>query len=268
MKKNNSKNIEKLKDLIQLIKKLRAPGGCPWDRQQKQEDIGKYILEEAYEVIDSLDKADPQDLKEELGDLLFQILFLAEINDESEIFSMGDVMDGINKKMIRRHPHVFCDRKVNSVQEVKDNWQQIKIQERKNKNDEESVFSSVPRSFPALKRAQKITSIASTCGFDWDDTQGVLKKLNEELREFDDAVKTGNRDKIEEELGDVLFTIVNLSRFLSIDAETALSKTTEKFLRRFSYVTEQLSALGITPAEATMTQMDALWNESKTKDLK
>lgn len=268
MKKDNSENIEKLKDLIQLIKKLRAPDGCPWDRQQKKEDIGKYILEEAYEVIDSLDKADPQALKEELGDLLFQILFLAEMNDEADFFSLDDVMDGINKKMIRRHPHVFGNRKVNSIQDVKDNWQQIKNQERNNKNDKKSVFSSIPRSFPALKRAQKITSIASTYGFDWDDPQVVFNKLKEELREFDNAVKKGNADKIEEELGDILFTIVNLSRFLSIDAETALSKTTEKFLRRFSYVTEQLSSIGITPAEATLTQMDALWNESKSKDLK
>jgi tetrapyrrole methylase family protein/MazG family protein len=265
MKKDNNQNIEKIKELTNLIKKLRAPGGCPWDQQQKTEDIGKYILEEAYEVVDSIDKANTQALKEELGDLLFQILFLAEISAESDSFSLDDVMAGINEKMIRRHPHVFGDRKVNSVQEVKDNWQQIKNQERNNKNNKENFFSSIPRSLPALKRAQKITSIASTYGFDWEDTQGILNKLSEELREFDNAAKTGNNDKIEEELGDMLFTIVNLSRFLSIDAETALSKTTEKFLRRFSYITEKLSSLGITPAEATLAQMDALWNESKKR---
>jgi tetrapyrrole methylase family protein / MazG family protein len=268
MKINDNQNLEKITQLTELIKKLRAPDGCPWDQQQKKEDIGKYILEEAYEVVDSIDKSNPQALKEELGDLLFQILFLTEISAESDYFSLDDVMDSINKKMIRRHPHVFGDRKVNSVQEVKDTWQQIKDQERGNKNNKESLFASIPRSLPALKRAQKITSIASVYGFDWENSQGILDKLEEELREFDEAVKKGNHDKIEEELGDMLFTIVNLSRFFSIDAETALSKTTDKFLRRFSYITEKLTSLGITPAEATLTQMDALWNESKTKDLK
>jgi len=268
MKKDNNEDSKKLKDLIQLIKKLRAPDGCPWDRQQKQEDIGKYILEEAYEVVDSLDKKNPHALKEELGDLLFQILFLAEINAESDSFSLSDVMEGINEKMIRRHPHVFGDKKEISVQEVKENWQQIKKKERRDKKIEESLFAGIPRSLPALKRAQKITSIASNYGFDWINTDDVLEKLKEELREFDDAAKKGPHSKIEEELGDILFTIVNLSRFLSIDAETALSKTTEKFLRRFSYVTKQLSSLGISPAQATLPQMDALWNEAKIKELK
>jgi tetrapyrrole methylase family protein/MazG family protein len=267
MKKDNYEDIIKLRELTQLIKKLRAPDGCPWDRQQKKEDIGKYILEEAYEVVDSLGKENPQSLKEELGDLLFQILFLTEISAESDFFSLSDVMDGINEKMIRRHPHVFGDKKVNSIQEVKENWQQIKKKERINKKDEESLFASIPRSLPALKRAQKITSIASTYGFDWTDTESILEKLKEELQEFDDAVKNSNDNMIEEEFGDILFTIVNVSRFLYIDAETALSKTTEKFLRRFSYVTNKLSSLGIPPEKATLEQMDALWNESKIKDL-
>jgi tetrapyrrole methylase family protein/MazG family protein len=268
MSKNYTENIEKLKDLIQLIKKLRAPDGCPWDQQQGKEDIGKYILEEAYEVIDSLDKTDSQALKEELGDLLFQILFLIEISAESDLFSLGDVMNEINEKMIRRHPHVFGNRKVNSVQEVKDNWQKIKSQEHNNKESKKSVFSSIPRSLPALKRAQKITSIASTYGFDWNDTKGILKKLKEEIQEFNAAAEKGNRIKIEEELGDILFTIVNLSRFLSVDAETALSKTIEKFLQRFSFVTERLFSLGMKLEEATLAQMESLWNEAKTKDLK
>jgi tetrapyrrole methylase family protein/MazG family protein len=268
MKKSNDEDIKKLGKLTKLIKKLRAPGGCPWDQQQKEEDLGKYILEEAYEVVDSIDAKNPQEMKEELGDLLFQILFLTEISAESDLFSLGNVMDGINEKMIRRHPHVFGQEKVNSVQEVKENWQKIKEQERDNKNKEENLFSSIPRSLPALKRAQKITSIASTYGFDWKDTQGILEKLHEELQEFDHAVKTENKREIEEELGDILFTIVNLSRFFSIDAETALSRTTKKFLQRFAYVTDKLYSLGITPAEATMAQMDDLWNESKTKDLR
>ncbi len=268
MEKDNFLDLIKLKELIDLIKKLRAPDGCPWDQQQKKEDIGKYILEEAYEVVDSLEKENPQALKEELGDLLFQILFLAEISAESNLFTISDVMNGIYEKMIRRHPHVFGDKKVNSVQEVKDNWQKIKKKERNNKNSEDNLFIGIPRILPALKRAQKITSIASTHGFDWTDTNDVLEKLKEEIREFDDAVKNSSNHKIEEELGDILFTIVNVSRFLSIDAETALSKTTEKFLQRFSYVTKQLFAQGISPAQATLAQMDILWNEAKTKDIK
>ncbi len=207
-------------------------------------------------------------MKEELGDLLFQILFLTEISAESDFFSLSDVMDGINEKMIRRHPHVFGDKKVNSVQEVRENWQQIKKKEHINKKGEESLFASIPRSLPALKRAQKITSIASTYGFDWANTEGILEKLKEELQEFDNAVKKCSNDRIEEEIGDIIFTIVNISRFLSIDAETSLSKTTEKFLRRFSYVTKQLSSLGIPPAKATLEQMNALWNEAKIKELK
>ena len=256
---------KELQELILLIKKLRAPEGCPWDRKQKPQDIGKYVLDEAYEVSDALETKDPQALKEELGDLLFQILFLAEMEAELNQFSLADIMAGIKEKMIRRHPHVFGDITVTSVQEVKENWQEIKKKERGHISNEDSIFDTVPRSLPALKRAQKITSIASAYSFDWTKAEDIREKLNEELQEFDNAVKSGSEKKIEEELGDVFFTLVNLSRFLSVDAETALSRTTEKFLRRFSYITEQLSARGISIKEATLAQMDALWNEAKVK---
>jgi tetrapyrrole methylase family protein/MazG family protein len=266
--KKDYKAPEKLTELTQLIKKLRAPDGCPWDQQQKKEDISKYILEEAYEVVDSLAQENTQALKEELGDLLFQILFLTEMGAESELFFLSDVLDGIIKKMIRRHPHVFGDKKVISVQEIKNNWQQIKKKERGNNNDDENLFGNVPRSFPALKRAQKITSIASTYGFDWPTIQHVMKKMKEEIKEFNAAIKDRDHDQIEEELGDILFTVVNLSRFVQVDAETALSKVTDKFLQRFSYVTAKLSARGISLEKATLAQMDELWNEAKSKDLK
>ncbi len=259
---------KELQELIALIKKLRSPAGCPWDRKQKPQDIGKYVLDEAYEVTDALETKDPQALKEELGDLLFQILFLAEMAAELNQFSLADVIAGIKEKMIRRHPHVFGDVTVTSVQEVKENWQEIKKKERGHKSNEDSLFASIPRTLPALKRAQKITSVASTYGFDWPKIADVRGKLKEELQEFDDAVKSGSNSKIEEELGDIFFTLVNLSRFLSVDAETTLSKTTGKFLRRFSYLTEQLSAHGISIKEATMAQMDALWDEAKSKDIK
>lgn len=266
MQTDNTGAIKELCRLINLIRELRAPDGCPWDRQQKKEDIGKYILEEAYEVTDSLDDPDARALKEELGDLLFQILFLTEICAESDLFSLSDVMNGINEKMIRRHPHVFGDIKVNSVREVKNNWQKIKNEERNNKESGGNLFASIPRSLPALKRAQKITAIASTYGFDWQDAHGVWEKVKEELQEFETALGTQNNVAMEEELGDILFTIVNLSRFFHVDSETALSKATGKFLRRFSRVTEQLSSLGIPLEEATPEQRDKLWNAAKTED--
>jgi len=268
MEQEIDKDSRNLSNLKQLIKTLRAPDGCPWDRQQKKEDIGKYILEEAYEVADSLDKENPLALKEELGDLLFQILFLAEISTESDAFSLSGVMEGIYEKMIRRHPHIFGDKKVNSVQEVKENWLQIKKKERRDTKNEDDLFSGIPRSLPALKRAQKITSIASTYGFDWANKEGVLEKIKEEWDELDSAVKNSDNKKMEEELGDLLFTIVNLSRFLSIDAETALTRTNEKFQQRFLFVLKRLSELGISPEKATLSQMDALWDEAKKKESK
>ena len=254
---------QELKDLISLIKKLRAPDGCPWDRKQKQEDIGKYILEEAYEVIESLEAQDQQCLQEELGDLLFQILFLAEMGEESGAFSLDNIMAGIRKKMIRRHPHIFGNIKVNSVEEVRENWQQIKKEEHRTKSDGESLFSSIPRCLPALKRAQKITSVAATYGFDWQKTSAVLEKLQEELSEFNTALGSNDQDKIEEELGDLLFTLVNLSRFVKVDSETALSKATNKFLQRVACVTDQLARRGKTPEQATLAEMDELWEKAK-----
>jgi tetrapyrrole methylase family protein / MazG family protein len=262
MTKEN-KTYQELTDLILLIKKLRAPDGCPWDRKQKQEDIGKYILEEAYEVIESLETGDQQAIAEELGDLLFQILFLAEMGEESGAFSLNNIMAGIREKMIRRHPHIFGDVKVNSVEEVKENWQQIKKKERRTKSNKEGLFHSIPHSLPALKRAQKVTTIAAVYGFDWQNTAEVLEKLQEELSEFDTALTSNDQAKIEEELGDVFFTLVNLSRFVKVDSETALSRTTNKFLQRFAYITDQLANLGKTPEQATLSEMDELWEKAK-----
>ena len=254
-----------LRELIALIKRLRAPDGCPWDQKQTRQDIGKYLLDESYEVVDAIAENNPLHIREELGDLLFQILFIAEIAAEQGDFSLAEVMAAIREKMIRRHPHVFGDVKVNSVREVKANWQEIKNRERTGMNADGSIFSSVPRSLPALKKAQKITSIASRHGFDWADADDVLKKLDEELHELADARRKEDTRKVEEELGDILFTLVNLSRFLSVDAETALNGTTDKFLRRFAYIVKQLTARGRSINEATIDEMDSLWNEAKEK---
>jgi tetrapyrrole methylase family protein / MazG family protein len=263
---NSINNTEKeLQELIELIKKLRAPNGCPWDQKQTKQDIGKYLLDEAYEVLDALAENNPQHIEEELGDLLFQILFIAEIASESNEFSLADVMKAIKGKMIRRHPHVFGDVKVYSVREVKENWQEIKKQERGGKAAADNLFGSIPRSLPALKRAQKITNIAAHYGFDWKNADDVLTKLKEELDELAGAREKGDAKKIEEELGDIVFTLVNLSRFLSVDAETATTGTINKFLGRFTYITEQLSKRGQSLTDATLDEMDALWNEAKEK---
>lgn len=258
-----NKTYQELTDLILLIKKLRAPDGCPWDRKQKQEDIGKYILEEAYEVIESLEAGNQQAIAEELGDLLFQILFLAEMGEESGAFSLNSIMSGIRGKMIRRHPHIFGDVKVNSVEEVKENWQQIKKKERRTKSNEDSLFHGIPRCLPALKRAQKVTALAAVYGFDWQKTADVLEKLQEELSEFDTALTGNDQSEIEEELGDLLFTLVNLSRFVNVDSETALSRTTNKFLQRFAYIAGQLAEIGKTLEQVTLPEMNELWEKAK-----
>ena len=256
-----------LQELVALIQRLRAPDGCPWDRKQTRQDIGKYLLDECYEVMDALAEDDPAHIQEELGDLLFQILFIAEISAEAGEFSLSDVMQGIREKMIRRHPHVFGDVKVESVQDVKDNWQEIKKKERGGQAPGENPFGGIPRSVPALKRAHKISSAASRLGLDWPDANAVLDKLKEELVELEEARKQGNEFQIEEEMGDLFFTLVNLGRFLNVDAEKAAAGAADKFVRRWSYMTQRLAALGRSPSEATQAELDSIWNEAKQKGI-
>ena len=256
-----------LQELITLIQRLRAPDGCPWDRRQTMPDIGRYLLDEAYEVLDALSENDPRHIEEELGDLLFQILFIAGIASEAGLFTLADVMAGVRTKMIRRHPHVFGDIKVRSVQDVKDNWQEIKNQERGGATAKKSIPDGIPRSLPALKRAQKITAAAGKIGFDWKNADEVLVKLQEELAELAQARQRADAAKISEEMGDLFFTLVNLSRFLGVDAEEAASAATGKFLKRFAYVADRLAARGRTPETASQEEMDALWNEAKDKGI-
>lgn len=258
---------QELQELITLIQRLRAPDGCPWDRRQTMSDIGRYLLDESYEVIDALSENDPRHIKEELGDLLFQILFIAGIAAETGLFTLADIMAGVRGKMIRRHPHVFGDVKVRSVQDVKDNWQEIKKKERGGASPEKSVLDGIPRSLPALKRAQKITAAAGKIGFDWKNADEVLFKLEEELAELAQARQRADAEKIREEMGDLFFTLVNLGRFLGVDAEEATSAATEKFGRRFAYVAGRLAAHGRTPEEAAQPEMDALWDEAKDKGI-
>ncbi len=252
-------------NLIEIIRRLRSPEGCLWDRQQKKDDIGRYLMAESYEVLDAIEDESPAELKEELGDLLFQILFLAQLAEEAGQFDIDDVLDEITAKMIRRHPHVFGNRDVKTVADIKANWEDIKRNEEKKYENHRSLLDKIPRSMPALMRAQKITELASKAGFDWPDAQGVIAKIEEELSELKAAIKAGGQKNIEEETGDLFFSLVNLCRFFSMDAEQSLQKTILKFNTRFFYIEEKLKQLGKSPGEASLEEMDRLWNEAKTK---
>ena len=221
--------------LIALVETLRGDHGCPWDREQTPEQIKTYLLEEAYEVLDALESGDSGDLCAELGDLLFHIVFLARIFEEAEEFNIGDVVKKISEKMIRRHPHVFGQTQVSGSDEVRQIWHEIKIAEAKDKNtDLNSFFDSVPQQLPALMRAYRISERAAKLGFDRQDVDSIFENLDEELAELKIALKKANSEKLAEKLGDFLFTIVNLSRFMGVHPEAALTRTISKFIKSVS----------------------------------
>lgn len=253
----------KLRELLEIIVRLRAPDGCPWDRSQKKGDIALYLIEEACEVLEALEGDSPEDLKEEIGDLLFQVLFLARIAEEAGEFDAASVLGAAAEKMIRRHPHVFGDARVGSIEEVRENWKRIKREVERRKPGSAGLLDGIPRSPSALAEAQRITARASEVGFDWKDASGVLQKVEEELGEFRAALAAGDRRQMAEEAGDLLFTLVNLCRFVRVDAEAALRISLEKFRRRFSRIESELTARGKTLAGASPVEMDRIWEESK-----
>jgi len=253
---------EKFRELLSLIARLRGPDGCPWDRKQKKADIGRYLIEEAYEVLEALE-GPPDHLREELGDLLFQILFLVRMAEEVGEFNIADLLGEITAKMVRRHPHVFGDATVASVEEVHTNWERIKAEvERKGKNGS-PLCDGIPRSLSTLAKAQRITARASEAGFDWKDAAGVLDKVEEELAEFRAALETKDPERMKEEAGDLLFTLVNLCRFARVDAEAALRSSLRKFTDRFSDIERKLAARGMTPRDSSQAEMDRIWEEAK-----
>jgi tetrapyrrole methylase family protein/MazG family protein len=260
---------EEFRKLINLVAQLRSPDGCPWDRSRKQEDLGHYLLEEAYEVVEAIDGAIPEEIREELGDLLFQILFLARMAEEAEEFDIADVLGAITAKMIRRHPHVFGDVQATgieatSIEAVRANWEQIKKEVEHKGKGEPRLSDGIPPSLSTLAKAQRITARASEVGFDWENTTAVLQKVEEELSEFRTALQAGNQPALREEAGDLLFTLVNLCRFVQADAEAALQASLRKFTKRFAYIEQALGVQGKTPAESSAAEMDQLWNEAKT----
>ena len=268
MKPSSGQVEVKFRELLEIIARLRGPGGCPWDRSQKKGNIGAYLIEEAYEVLEALDGASPDELKEELGDLLFQVLFLARLSEETEEFGMGDVLKAACEKMVRRHPHVFGDAAVKNAAEVRVNWERIKRELESKDPKRSAFFAGIPRSLSTLAKAQRITARASKVGFDWKDAAGVLKKMEEELAEFKAAMAAGNRKQMKDEAGDLLFTAVNLCRFAQVDAEVALRGSLRKFSRRFSHIERELAARGKTPAASSLDEMDGLWDQAKERSLK
>jgi tetrapyrrole methylase family protein/MazG family protein len=258
---------EKFQRLTEIMARLRAPDGCPWDRKQTFDTIKPYLLEETYEVLDAIDSRDWKGLAEELGDLMLEVVFFAQMAGEAGLFHIEDSLDAIDEKLIRRHPHVFGTGTARTPEEVKVRWDEIKAEERAGKGKkDEGLLDPVPRALPALVEAQQLTSRASGVGFDWPSADHVLEKLDEELSELAEArAANAPRERLEDELGDLLFVIVNLARFLKVDPEQALRRTNRKFRERFGYVERGLKEKGKTPGEATLEEMDALWEKSKQK---
>jgi MazG family protein len=265
MSSNSQAAGEKFRELVEIMARLRAPGGCPWDRKQSFDTIKAYLLEETYEVMEAIDRRDWKALADELGDLLLQPVFFAEMAAEADLFTISDALDAINRKLIRRHPHVFAGASAETAEDVKKRWEEIKKEEKASAGEPEpaSILDSVPRNLPALMEAEKIGHRAAELGFEWENTSGVLEKLTEEAGELAAAANSADRDHIEHEIGDLLFTIVNLARFLRVDPEQALRKTNARFRQRFAHVERGIAAAGQSGSELSLDGMETLWQEAK-----
>lgn len=250
-------------DLVKIMQVLRGENGCPWDREQTHESIRKNLIEETYEAVEAIDKQDTNLLCEELGDVLMQVVFHAQIEAEAGVFDFSDVTDGVCKKLIERHPHVFGDTEVANSDEVLVNWDKIKSASKNRKTATDKMLS-IPRQLPALMRACKVQEKAAKVGFDWPDAEGALQKFEEETGELRTAMQRQDADNIEEELGDLLFSVVNAARLLSVEPEEALTKSTDKFLNRFSVVEKLAGDRGVSMENASLQELDRLWDEAKT----
>lgn len=262
-------------ELVSVMARLRAPGGCPWDHEQTYASLAQYLLEEAYETFDAIQEADSTgdttNLREELGDLLLQVVFHSTIAAERGDFTIDDVAAGVAQKLVLRHPHVFGDAKLERAQDVLDNWDALKANERKasgkDEKQKESILDDVPLHFPALLEALKLTRRAAKVGFDWEDTDRIFDKLHEEVSELKDAISGTDAEHVAEEIGDLLFVVVNLARRLDIEPETALKKTNRKFRKRFKFIEEDLQDRGQTLEDSELSEMDALWDKAKAEKM-
>jgi MazG family protein len=268
-------STEKLAALIETVHRLRAPGGCPWDRAQTHQSLRPYLIEEAYEVLDVLDQiegdASLKDEKirgafrEELGDLLMQVLLHSEMTNEQGAFDIYDVAEALNDKLVRRHPHVFGEVKADSEETAFQTWEKQKAKEKAGKKDA-SILDGVPKGLPTLQRASRVIEKVTKVGFQWKDLEGPIEKLEEELAELKAELRSGDKRKIEEELGDLLFSLCNVSYLMKLNPEDALRSTLRKFERRFKHVELRLKEKGKTPEQSTLEEMDGFWNEAKTLD--
>jgi XTP/dITP diphosphohydrolase len=247
----------KFNEFVQIVERLRKE--CPWDREQTNDSIKTATIEEAYEVVEAIDNNDYDELKKELGDLLLHVVFHTVIAEESNHFKIDDVIETIQEKLIRRHPHVFGDKEVSGAEEVKTNWEEIKLSEGR-----ENLLDGMPPLLPALQRAHRIQEKVSKVGFDWEKKEDVWKKVIEEIEEMHRSEKVGTHDELEGEIGDVIFALVNYARFLKVNPENALRKTNKKFIKRFGYVEKKITESGRKLSESTLEEMDKFWEESKT----
>lgn len=250
-------------ELLKIMERLRGDGGCPWDKEQTRESLKPFILEEAHELIEAIDGGDPEKIKEELGDLLFQIVFQCQIAREKRDFEVSDIIKKIGEKLIARHPHVFGNEDYKTADEVIVHWEEHKKREGKLGA---SILEGVPMTLPSLLRAYRLQDRAARVGFDWERIEDVLKKLDEELKEFKKALKAKKQDEIEYELGDIFFMLVNISRFVGVNPEDALRKTITKFISRFRYIEMNAAHQGRKLSEMTLEEMDRLWDEAKDKN--
>ena len=258
--------------LVDVMAKLRAPGGCPWDAEQTYESLGQYLLEECFEAFDAIQEAtatnDTTNLREELGDVLLQVVFHATIAKERGDFTIEDVARGVTEKLILRHPHVFGEKDLKTAADVLNNWDELKKAERaasgKIEKTRDSILDEVPVAFPALIEANKITKKAAKVKFDWENAEQIFDKIAEETEELKSAISENKPENVEEEIGDLLFAVVNLARRLNVEPETALKKTNRKFRQRFKFIETELKMRGKDLAESNLEEMDALWNEAKT----
>lgn len=262
-----SKNFD---ELISVMSRLRAPGGCPWDREQTYASLAQYLLEECYETFDAIQEADQtgdtKNLTEELGDVLLQVVFHSTIAAERGDFTVDEVVQGVTEKLILRHPHVFGEKELETAQDVLNNWDELKKAQQKAsgkiEKSKDSILDDVPVHFPALLEGQKLTKKAAKVKFDWENTEQIFDKLTEETNEVKEAIS--KNENIEEEIGDLLFVVLNLARKLDVDAETALKKTNRKFRQRFKFIEDELKKDGKALEDSNLQEMDNLWNQAKT----
>ena len=253
---------ESFRKLIKIVDTLMGENGCPWDNVQTRESLKPYLVEETYEVLEALDTNDPDQIKDELGDLLYQILFHSKISSKNNEFDIKDVLNNLKEKMVRRHPHVFKEGQINTPDQVIERWEEIKKEEKTHSNHP-SILDSVPKQLPSLLKAQKLQKKAAKEGFDWDEISDVFDKLDEEIAEFKSAVLEGKDTNIQSELGDILFVLVNIAKFKKIDAEEALRSTNNKFIKRFQHIEKEVAKQGKTLKETSLEDMERHWQNAK-----